>query len=179
MNWRNTDGRFGSLSIALHWNMFVLLLVVVALMELRGIFPKGSVPREAMKSLHYFLGMLVLPLTLVRMAARLPGTVPSASSGAPGWQRSLAALVKFGLYALMLGMPVTGWVLLSAQGDALAVLGWKLAPLVGPNETLAGYMEEVHEIGATLAYVLLGLHVSGALYHHFVLRDKTLRRILP
>jgi cytochrome b561 len=176
MNWRNTDERFGSLSIALHWSMLVLLLVVVAFMELREIFPKGSVPREAMKSLHYLLGMLVLPLALVRMAARLPGTVPSAPAG---WQRSLAALVKFGLYALMLGMPVAGWLLLSAKGDSLAVLGWNLPPLVGPNETLAEYMEEIHESGAALAYVLLGLHVLGALYHHFVLRDNTLRRILP
>lgn len=179
MNWRNTQDRYGTLSIALHWTVLALLIAVVAFMELREIFPKGSEPREAMKSWHYVLGLLVLPLALVRLAARLAGTLPSAASRVPGWQRTLAALVKMGLYALMLGMPLAGWLLLSAEGGTVVVLGWELAPLVGPSESLAADMEDVHEAGAMLAYVLLGLHILGALYHHFVLRDGTLRRILP
>lgn len=159
--------------------MLALLVAVVAFMELREIFPKGSEPREAMKSWHYVLGMLVLPLAVLRLAALFAGTPPSAANPVPGWQRTLAALVKMGLYALMLGMPLAGWILLSAEGGTVVLQGWELAPLVGPSESLAEVMEDVHEAGATLAYVLLGLHVLGALYHHFILRDGTLRRILP
>lgn len=178
MQWRNTDDRYGALSIALHWMMFFLLVAVVAFMELREIFPKGSAPREMMKSWHYALGVLILPLTVLRLVAGLPG-LPAGANGAPRWQRALAASVKAGLYALMLGMPLAGWLLLSAEGGALVVLNWELPPLVRPDETLANYMESVHETGATVAYLLLGLHILGALYHHFVLRDKTLRRMLP
>lgn len=179
MTLRHTEDRYGALSVALHWGMFVLLTAVVAFMELREFFPKGSVPRETMKSLHYMLGILVLPLAVVRLAARLGGTTPVAPATAPGWQGPLAALVKFGLYAVMLGMPLVGWMLLSAEGETLVVLGWELAPLTGRNETLSRYAEDLHEAGATLAYILLGLHVLGALYHHFVLRDGTLRRMWP
>lgn len=179
MSWKNSKERFGTLSMALHWLIFALLVAVVALMELREIFPKGSIPREAMKSWHYLLGMLVLVLALLRVIARWSGPVPALVSGTPGWQRKLATMVHFGLYAIMLGMPVLGWMLLGASSETLHGFGWELPALLAPDEALAEALEEIHEAGAKLAYVLLGLHVCGALYHHFIRHDDTLTRMLP
>lgn len=171
--------RYGTLTIALHWLMLVLLLAVVALMEMRGLFPKGSVGRNAMKHWHYVFGLLALMLAVVRVAARLSGPSPAVVPAPPGWQRALARLVALGLYALMLGMPVVGWMLLSASGDPIPFFGWQLAPLVGTDKALAEALEQLHEAGAKLAYVLVGLHVAAALLHHYVMRDNTLRRMLP
>jgi cytochrome b561 len=179
MGWRNTGSSYGSVAIALHWLMLVLLVGVVALMELRGYFPKGSVPRQAMKHWHYVFGLVVLVLAVVRMANRLAGPSPAIVPVPPGWQRALARLVALGLYALMLGMPIVGWMLLSANGDPIPFFGWQLVPLVGVDAGLAEVLEEVHEAGAQLAYVLVGLHVAAALFHHYGMRDNTLRRMLP
>ena len=71
--WKNSTARYGSLQVALHWLMLVLLVAVYAAMELRENFPKGSDPREFLKSLHFMLGISVLILVLVRIAARFSG----------------------------------------------------------------------------------------------------------
>lgn len=179
VNWRNTEERYGSLAIALHWLMFALLIAVVALMELRGLFPKGSMPRESMKSLHYTLGLLVFLLAAMRLLVRRSGPVPLIAPRPPGWERGLAALVKIGLYVIMLGMPLVGWSLLSASADPIAFFGMQLPPLVAPNEALAETLEEIHEAGASAAYVLVALHAAAGLYHHYIVRDNTLKRMLP
>ena len=59
---------YGSLSIALHWVMLLLLIAVFATIELRGMFPKGSDPREAMKAWHFMLGLAVFGLVWLRLA---------------------------------------------------------------------------------------------------------------
>jgi cytochrome b561 len=179
MNQRSAQHRFGTLTIALHWIMLALLIAVVAFMELRGIFPKGSSARAAMKAGHYMSGMLVLLFVVLRLGARLVGPTPAIVPAPPAWQRVAATLVMFGLYALMLGMPLIGWGLQSANGEPVPFFGWQLPALIGPDKALADVLEEVHELGATVAYVLVGLHVAAALYHHYVVRDNTLRRILP
>jgi cytochrome b561 len=179
MKWRNTGGGYGSVAIALHWLMLVLLVGVVALMELRGYFPKGSVPREAMKHWHYVFGLVVLVLAVLRVANRFAGPSPAIVPAPPGWQSALATVVALGLYALMLGMPLVGWMALSANGDPIPFFGWQLVPLVGVDAGLAEVLEELHEAGATAAYVLVGLHVAAALYHHYLVRDNTLQRIVP
>ena len=75
--WKNSTARYGSLQVALHWLMLVLLVAVYAAMELRENFPKGSDPREFLKSLHFMLGISVLILVAVRIAARLSGPTPA------------------------------------------------------------------------------------------------------
>ena len=62
--------RYASLSIALHWLMLVLLVAVYACIELRELFPRGSEPRELIKTWHFMLGMLVLVLVTARLWAR-------------------------------------------------------------------------------------------------------------
>jgi cytochrome b561 len=96
--------------------MLFLLLAVYASMELRDFFPRGSAPREAMKSWHYMLGISVLALASVRLAVHLIGPVPSISPAPAKWQETGAKLMKAALYVLMLGMPFLGWLLLSAKG---------------------------------------------------------------
>lgn len=179
MQWRNTEQVYGGLSIALHWGMLALLIAVVGLMELKGIFPKGSASRAAMKAWHYSLGILVLVLTIPRLAALLCGPAPRIVPSPPGWQLGAANMVKLGLYALMVGMPLVGWALLNAGGDSLNFFGWQLPALVSADEALAENLEEIHEAGASAGYVLVGLHVAGALFHHYFLRDNTLRRMFP
>lgn len=179
MNFRNTTERYGALSIGLHWLVLVLLIGVYACIELRGLLPKGSDPREAMKTWHFMLGLAVLALVFARLAVRAIGPTPHIRPLPPAWQRALAALMHLALYVFMIAMPVLGWLTLSAAGKPIPFFGLTLPALVVPDKVLATSLKEVHETIGTLGYYLIGLHAVASLFHHYIARDNTLRRMLP
>ena len=171
--------RYSSLSIILHWLMLLLLASVYACMELREFYPRGSDFREGLKTWHFMLGLSVFVLVLVRISARVVGGTPPISPQPPKWQNILAKITHFGLYALMIGMPIGGWLILSASGKPIPYFGLELPALVGPNKALAEQIEEIHETIGTVGYYLIGLHALAALFHHYVVKDNTLRRMMP
>lgn len=175
----HSNQRYGKITIALHWLTFIVMVAVYACIELRGLFPKGSDPRETMKALHFMLGLLVLMLLLPRLGFRLAGTTPAISPEPPAWQRQAARLVHLLLYGLMLGMPIAGWLLLSAAGKTIPFFGLELPALIAENKELAKSIKEIHETGGEIGYYLIGLHVSAVLFHHYVQRDNTLSHMLP
>lgn len=179
MQCRNDASRYGWLSVSLHWGMLALLVAVYASMELREFYPKGSATREAMKTWHYMLGLSVLVLASGRLALHLAGPVPVISPTPSKWQQTGAKLMKVALYVFMLGMPVLGWLLLSAKGTPIPFFGLQLPALLNENKDLAETVKEVHETGATIGYFLVGFHAAAALYHHYLVRDDTLLRMLP
>lgn len=183
MSWmtqiRNSNNRFGSIAIGLHWAMLLLLVAVYACMELREFYPKGSDPREAMKAWHYMLGISVLLLVIARIAWRLANVSPQIQPAPPRWQALAGRGMHLLLYAFLLGMPIVGWLLLSAKGEAVSLFGMALPALTGKNEGLADSVLEVHETVATIGYFLVGFHSLAALFHHYVSHDNTLRRMLP
>jgi len=159
--------------------MLVLLVAVYACIELRELFPKGSDPREALKFWHYMLGLSVLVLVWLRLAVHMIGQLPRIEPEPASWQKLLAKLMHVALYALMIGMPLAGWLILSAEGEPAPFFGLVLPALVGESEDLAEVAEEIHETAGVVGYWLIGLHAAAALFHHYVVRDDTLRRMLP
>lgn len=176
MNWKNTTTRYGSLSIGLHWLMLLLFIGVYASIELRVLYEKGSDPRESLKSLHFALGMLVFALVWLRIAARLSGPTPAIQPAPAQAQQLASKLLHLALYVLMVGMPLSGWLLLSAAGKPIP---FDLPTLIEANKELASQIKEAHEVIGTTGYFLIGGHVIAALYHHLVVRDDTMTRILP
>lgn len=179
MNWKNTAIRYGSLSIGLHWLMLLLFIAVYGCIELRGFYPKGSDPREALKTWHSMLGMLVFVFVWLRLAARLSGPTPGIRPEPSGWQQLSAKLMHLALYAFMIAMPLIGWLLLSASGKPVPFFGLELPALIGKSKDLASQIKEIHEFLGTAGYYLIGLHAAAALYHHYIKTDNTLTRMLP
>lgn len=177
MTAKNPVDRYGPLSIGMHWLMLALLVAVYACIELRGLYPKGSDPREAMKAWHFMLGLCVFALVFVRMAIRL--ATPAPPPPAIAWQRHLATLMHLLLYAFLVLMPLLGWLALSADGKPVPFFGLQLPALVEPDKAFAHSVEEIHGTVGTIGYYLVGLHAAAALYHHYLLRDGTLLRMLP
>lgn len=163
--------------IALHWLTLVLLVAVYATMELRGFFPRGSAPRELMKTSHFFLGLAVFVVTWVRLALRATSPTPPIMPEPPMWQVLLARGVALSLYALMLSMPVLGYLILNAKGHAPAIGGWSLPVLFDLRPELGDRLESWHEGIALAGYWLVGLHAAAAIYHHHVRHDDTLLRM--
>lgn len=166
-------------SIALHWLTVLLFVAAYATMELREFFPKGSAPREAMKSWHYTVGLSILAVACLRLLLRSVMPSRSNESSAGRWQALASAITHVALYVLMVALPLIGWLILSAEGRPIPFFGFDLPPLIGRNEWLAEQFEEIHEAIAKIGYGLIAIHALAALVHHYVLRDATLARMLP
>lgn len=179
MSWKNTAERYGSLSIALHWLMLLLFVGVYAAIELKGFFPKGSEPREALKHWHFMLGLTIFALVWLRIAVRLSGPAPQIVPAMPQIQVVLAKLMHLALYVLMIGPPLAGWLILSAADKPVPFWGLELPHLTGPNEALAKQVKEAHELFGKIGYFLIGGHAVMALVHHYIQKDNTLTRMLP
>jgi cytochrome b561 len=179
MNWKNTTARYGTLTIGLHWLMLLLFIGVYGTIELRELFEKGSDPREALKTWHFMLGMLVFVLVWLRIAARFTGPTPAIEPEPVAWQQLASKLMHLALYVLMIAMPISGWLLLSAAGKPIPFFGLELPALISENKDLAKQIKELHEFFGTAGYFLIGLHVLAALQHHYMVRDNTLTRMLP
>jgi cytochrome b561 len=179
MSWRNSAERYGTLSIGLHWLMLLLLGGVYACINLSDLYPKGSDLRAALKTWHYMLGLAVFPLAWLRLAVHLASPVPRIEPAPPRWQQLSAKTVQVALYALMIGMPLLGWLIVSATGKPVPFFGLELPALVGESRSLEKLFKEIHETGGTVGYFLIGLHAAAALFHHYLMRDNTLPRMLP
>jgi len=165
--------------IALHWFTFLLLVAVYVCIEGREFFPRGSAPREALKAWHFMLGLSVFVLVWLRLLLRAAHGVPAITPPLPAWQTTLSKIVHVALYLVMIGMPIGGWVLLSASGKPIPFYGLELPPLVGPDKALAKTVKEIHGTIGTAAMWLIGLHALAAIYHHHISHDDTLVRMLP
>ncbi len=170
---------FNRWSIALHWAMVVLFVLVYALIELRVLFDKGSMPRETMKSLHFMFGLLVFALVWIRLFLRLRYAAPLIVPAAPAWQKLASGTVQAALYVFMIGMPLAGWIVLSAAGKPIPFFGLQLPALMGVDKPFARDVQEIHATVGTVGYWIIGLHALAALVHHYVWKDNTLRRMLP
>lgn len=170
-----SSARYAAVSIALHWLTLLLFVGVYATIELREFFPKGSVPRNSLKEWHFMFGLSIFLLAWLRITARIAWPAP----GDQGAGRLLAGLVHLFLYALMIGMPIAGWLILSAEGKPIPFFGLALPPLTSPNDGLAHQVEELHELVGAIGYFLIGLHALAGLAHHYLLHDTVLARMLP
>lgn len=179
MNWKNTTERYGALSIGMHWVMLLLLIAVYACIELRVIYPKGTDPRDALKMWHFMLGLSVFTLVWIRLVLRLIQITPSVDQEPIVFQQLLAKAFHIGLYVLMIGMPISGWIILSGEAKPIPFFGFDLPPLIGENKVLAKSIEEIHETVGTIGYYLIGIHTTAALFHHYIQKDNTLSRMLP
>jgi cytochrome b561 len=165
--------------IGLHWLMAVLIAAVFATIEVRGYFPKGSETRDLLKSLHYMLGLSVLLLVAVRLVVRARNATPAITPPLPRWQSAAAHFVHAVLCAAMIAMPLLGWLILSADGEAVPFFGLSLPPLIGADKDLSHSLEEMHEFIGNALYFVIGAHTLAALVHHYLHKDDTLKRMLP
>ena len=176
---RTTPSRYSSLTIALHWLMLLLIAAVYTCIELKGNFVRGSEIREGLKHWHFMLGMALFALVWLRLLGRLLSKTPAILPKPPAWQTGVSHLMHLALYALMIGMPLVGWLLLNAEGKPVPFFGLELPMLVQQDHALAESLEGLHEFGGQAGYWLIGLHAVAGLLHHYLIRDNTLTRILP
>lgn len=171
-------GNYAPAIIAIHWLTVLVIAGAFAAIEIKGYYPKGSDTRALLTATHMSLGILVLLLTIVRLAIRSRNPAPAIIPAPPAWQHAIASLTHLILYAALLAMPLLGWIMTSAGGHSIPFFGLSLPPLIGEHKELAHTLEEVHEFIGNALYYIIGLHALAALVHHYVHKDNTLTRML-
>ncbi|QDA57918.1 cytochrome b [Thermomonas aquatica] len=179
MPFKNTRAEWGSVSKLLHWLVVVLILVMAWIGLRMGDMPNGP-DKIATYAMHKSIGISILALVLLRLSWRLYAGAPAAVPGTPAWQERLASLTHWALYALLLAIPLSGWVLNSASGFPLQWFGlFNLPAIVGRDHGLHELAEEVHEWLFWAMVALAVAHAAAAFYHHLFQRDATLARMVP
>jgi cytochrome b561 len=174
----NSTHRYGIIAQLLHWSVVALLLVQFLLAEAADELPDG-VEQLSMLARHKSVGVTILLVALLRLAWRLIDR-PPAPPPMPAWQRIAAATTHWGMYLILFAMPLSGWMMSSAENYPVSWFGLvQLPDLVMPSEQLGDLLHDVHEVLAGTLLFLVGLHVLAALKHQFVDRDGLLTRMLP
>jgi cytochrome b561/polyisoprenoid-binding protein YceI len=176
---RNTRQRWGSLSQLLHW-LIVALIALQAALGLTGIMLPLGVEKLAVLARHKSVGITILALAVLRLLWRWLNPTPPLPSNLKSYERFLAHFTHAALYVLLFAMPLTGWIMSSARGFPVSWFDlFQLPDLVPKSRTLYEAMMTTHAALAIALALTVALHIAGALKHHFVLKDDTLRRMLP
>ncbi|MET0582739.1 MAG: cytochrome b [Pseudoxanthomonas sp.] len=180
MTLKNTAERWGPVSQAFHW-LIVLLILGMAIVGLTMVELPKTPKYFWVYTAHKSTGITVLVLMLARLGWRLYAGASPPVPGTPRWQERVANLTHWLLYALVLAIPLSGWLYDSASG--LRPFRWfglfHMPKLVAPDKALSELAVEAHELLFWVLVALVVVHAGAAFYHHFFQRDATLVRMLP
>ncbi|MDF3126445.1 cytochrome b [Rheinheimera sp. 1928-s] len=165
--------------LRLHWLTVLLLIAVYASIEFRGVFEKGTMERDLIKEVHFVLGLSLWCITWLRLLVKRFSFIPLIKPAPKTIVIKIAALMHAVLYVFLLLMPILGYLLLSAADHVIPFWGFQLPALITPDPDLAASIKEVHEMVGKAGYAFIALHVLGALAHHYIVKDNTLKRMLP
>ena len=182
-------GRYNGVAMSLHWLIAALLIGNILLAwyfdDLRGL------ARIAPTQLHKSIGITILLLSLVRLGWRFVRPPPPLPATVRGWERGAAHTVYVLCYGVMIGLPLSGWAMVSASRlihvfpiTLFNIVPWPaIAPLANlPTEQMHAAherLEVAHGLLARLSYLLILLHAGAALRHLFLLRDGVVGRMIP
>ena len=171
--------RYTGVAIGLHWLIGLMIL---------GSFGVGlymvdlslSPTKLRLYSWHKWAGVTIFTLVLIRCLWRITHAAPALPPEMPRWQRLAAEASHYLLYALMIAIPLSGWLMSSAKGFQTVYFGVLPIPdLLVKNEALGETLALVHKTLNFSMIALVIVHAAAALKHHFIDKDDILRRMLP
>jgi len=172
--------RYSIVSLVLHWLIAALVLGQILLITARENTASHAAAGQFLM-LHKSVGLGILVLTLIRIGWRLMNPAIALPDRMARWEKVLARATHVLFYVVLLALPLTGWLAMSAAGRAIPWFGlfdWPLLP-IGGGRAMAKTLLGLHELVVKGLYVLVALHVLGALKHQFVDRDNVLHRMIP
>jgi cytochrome b561 len=171
---------FDQVTILLHWLTVFLILFQFTSARLREAVHHEAALAAAILTAHRTAGVLTWFIGLTRLAWRHSfAYLPPFPESMSKLQQTLAKANEHGLYVLLLVQPITGLSSALFHGQPFELIVWEVPALLAPNPEIRSVFIEAHEFGAKALIALIGLHAAAALFHHFVIRDDVLQRMLP
>ncbi len=133
---------------------------------------------DTLYSSHKTIGILILLFVLLRLIYRFTQGAPRSDPSVPPALTGLAHLLHWAIYALLIAVPVGGYLGIS-YGNYLDVFGVKLPAVTITDKTLSEEIFKYHGAAAFILLALIGLHIAAAIYHRFVRRDRVVERMIP
>ena len=171
--------RYTGVAIGLHWLIGLMILISFGV-GLYMVDLSLSPTKLRLYSWHKWAGVTIFTLVFIRCLWRLTHTAPALPVDMPRWQRVAAEASHYLLYALMIAIPLSGWLMSSAKGFQTVYFGVLPIPdLLDKNKELGETLALVHKV---LNFTMIGIvvvHAAAALKHHFIDKDDILRRMQP
>jgi cytochrome b561 len=162
--------RFTPLQRSLHWLMAAGILAMLFIGV--GMVSTIAATHLTLVSIHKPLGIALLVLVIIRIAARLRYGAPPLPRDLPAPMKLAAKASHYAFYGLMIAMPLIGWTMLSAADYPITLWGgFNLPPIVAPSRELHAMLWNAHRTLAFVFFALVLLHVAAALFHAMVRRD--------
>jgi cytochrome b561 len=173
MNILNSNERYGLISIIFHWLMALITIATFILgLNLKHNFQYYY----EVLALHNSLGITIFLLAILRVTWRFFNIKPAQLPNKVILMK-LATLTHIFFYIIFFTLPITGYILTNLQGDIVLFYGYGLPEVLEQNRGLKNYVHTIHDYVGNVLLILFSLHVLGALYHHLIKKDNTLRRI--
>ncbi len=173
--------RYSTVAIILHWLIAAALIFQVILGWRADDGPKGATT-FALFQLHKSIGITILVLSVARLIWKLTHKSPPAPAGQPTWEKIAAHAVHVGFYVIMIGLPLTGWIIVSTSRINIPTILFGAIPwphLPGLPELAAGAKDAWNNIGhlghgllVKFTYLLLALHLGAVAKHQILDRDE-------
>lgn len=163
---------------AFHWIIALLVIGNLSGGLIADQLGDDSQLANQIMGMHVSTGMLILVLVVARLVMRLFAGVPAPLASWPEWTRKLSVFGHRALYAMLLIMPISGYLMVTGHGNEVGFYGlFEFPNLFGENETIEEIGHETHGILAWILIISVLGHAGFALKHHFIDRDETLRRM--
>lgn len=173
--------RYSHVAITLHWIIAAMILANFVLVWSAEDAPKAE--EQRLVGLHMANGISILILSVLRILWRVTHPAPPFEESLKSWEVALAKIVHALFYFLIIAIPLTGWIMVSAHSGGAGVNVFGLFEFPGlpfaKSDATADTLHEVHEVLAFLMLLLFLLHTAAALKHMFVDRDDTMGRMIP
>lgn len=181
----NTTETYGGIAKTFHWLTALLILTAIPLGAVANDMPYDSAEALALKatvfSIHKTVGLAAFAVALARILWAFVQSKPRGLAGHGRAEAALAATVHWLLYGSLVVVPLTGWIHHAAT-TGFAPIWWPLSqdlPFVPKDDGVAAVFAGLHLVTKWVLIAAIALHVAGALKHHLIDRDATLRRMLP
>jgi cytochrome b561 len=172
---------YSPLQRTLHWIIAAAVFIMIPVglyMVQRGAWSNFDALTNTLYSWHKFIGFCILWLVVVRIIVRLVRGAPPPEPLHP-LQQFAASATHFGLYALILLVPILGWTGVSAYGARGTPFGFNLPEIIAQNQSLGETLLAYHGWAAILLGLLALMHIGAALMHRFILKDRVFARMWP
>jgi cytochrome b561 len=174
---KNTQTEYGSLAKSLHWLVAIGIFALLYLGLEQAGMERGD-EKTRIRFIHASIAAITLILMTIRIVWRFMNEVPAHPGDMPAWQRLTSSLVHWGLYISVFAQLVAGAIMNGTAGRGIPVFGLFTIPVpVAEGREAHEWWEEVHEFTWKPIAALLTLHILGALYNHFIVKNDIVRRI--
>ena len=161
-----------------HWATAALVLVMIPIGIVMANTNVGPA-QDTLYHLHRSIGAVLLPLVLTRLLYRMSHPPPPLPASVAAGQRRIAHVTHWALYGLLLLQAVVGWIATSAYRAPILVFWlFELPPIWPVDRPFSETLFTVHRVIGFALLVLIVLHIAAALFHHVVLKDAVLRRMV-